>query len=162
MDANAFTEHRMTNQLIAISHNLVNIKNELDEIGAKARVLTERGRALLPVKPDMLFYVPAAERDAIMAACELLLASCLQYVDAQLKEQSATNAIDIVAARIERGQADGTVTALIFGQTRMLLLAACQHAPIAMHAIMQSVPELDILKRLKTAQNGPDLKKRLR
>jgi hypothetical protein len=134
--------------LITLTQNLVNIKAELNLIGANARGLRGPGRELLPLKEDMLMGLPPVERAAVLEAVELLFAAVLQFVDAQIREQQAIDAVGVVAARIDKGQADGTVTALVRGSTRDLFIVACEQAPIAMHAIIETSPELAIRQRL--------------
>lgn len=136
---------------ITLSHSLVNIQTELRQIGSNARKLSDKGRAILPLKPRMLGSLPPWERDVVMDTVEILFAAILRFVDAQIAEQRANDAVDVVAARLERGEADGTCSALICGSARPVLLLAARIAPIAMHAIIETAPELDLKERLLSA-----------
>jgi|SRR5579859_984222 len=138
------------NKQLTVAANVASIRSELNLIGANARGLKGLGRELLPLKPDML-GLPPAEAAIVMDAVELLFAAILQYVDSQLAERAGTDqqdSIAIVKARIDNGQADGTIRALLHGPTKTLLQVACEHAPIAMHSIISVCPELNLRDRL--------------
>jgi|SRR5215471_7005682 len=141
----------MNNQLITIAHNTINIRHELNLIGANARGLKGPGKDLLPLKPDML-DLPYDQVMIVMDTIELLFAAILQFVDSQIAEKYAANfgdSISLVKARIDRGQSDGTIHALLYGPTRFAITTACEHAPIAMHSILQIAPELKLIERLR-------------
>jgi|SRR6516164_8555290 hypothetical protein len=141
----------MTNQLIAVTQNTLSIRHELNLIGANARGLKEPGKQLLPLKPDML-ALPYDQSMIVMDTVELLFAAIIQFVDSQMAEETASelrDSIALVKARIDRGQSDGTIRALLYGPTRQALRIACEQAPIAMHSILQISPELRLLDRLR-------------
>ena len=138
----------MNNQLTPLQQSSITIRQELNLIGANARGLKGPGKELLPLKRDMLAALPDDAACMVLEAVELLFAACLQFVDAQLLEKDAFDAITLVKARIDRGQADGTIRALLHGPTKQLIQIACQHAPIAMHSIIQICPELALRDRL--------------
>ena len=135
--------------LLPVTLDTVNTRQELILIGSKARGLSKPGKELMPVKIEMLRGLAPWEAQIVMEACELLFAAILQFVDSELKEQRAADAIAVVQARLERGQADGTIRALLHGPTRHALLVAAKLAPIAFHAIMQISPELQVKDRLE-------------
>jgi hypothetical protein len=104
----------------------------------------------MPLKPDML-GMPPGPTAAIMDAVELLFVASMRYVGAQIGEAGSRNAVDVVTARLDRGMAEGTVTALIYSDSIAMLIAeACKRAPIAMHAILHLAPELKLLERLQS------------
>lgn len=132
---------------IALTVNFVNVREELNSIGANARGLQDRGRAILPLKPQMLRMNPF-DTVLVMDAVELLFAALLKYIQAQVDEKRAWDAIAVAEARLAKGQADGTLRALLHGDVRQLFVVAAQQAPIAMHAIFQMAPELKLAQRL--------------
>lgn len=136
--------------LIALSQFAVNTRNELNIIGANVKGLKQPGRDLMPLKPDML-NLPPEPTAMVMDAVELLFSASMRYVAAQINEGNAVGAVDKVAARIERGQAEATCIALLAGRCVLPLYLACERAPIAMYAILHLVPELDLENRLKEA-----------
>ncbi len=132
---------------IAITQTEVNARFELNLIGANTRGLKGPGRELMPLKPDMLSS-PEPELSMVLEAVELMFEASMRYVGAQIAERVAEDAVSVVAARIAKGMADGTCTALLHGPTADLLAKACEQAPIAMHAILLICPELDLKTRL--------------
>ena len=133
--------------VIPLPQTYVNTRFELNLIGTNARGLKGPGRELMPLKPDML-NLPDDETAMVMEAVELLFAASMRYVGAQIAEATSTEAVNLVAARIGRAMAEGTCTALIHGETAVLLILACERAPIAMNAILQVCPELNLRDRL--------------
>ena len=102
----------------------------------------------MPLKPDMLNSADD-ETAMVIEAAELLFAASMRYVGAQIAgEATSTEAVNLVAARIGRAMAEGTRTALIHGETAVPLILACERAPIAMNAILQVCPELNLRDRL--------------
>jgi hypothetical protein len=123
--------------------------NEITEIRmAGAHNLKAPGRDLQPVKRDMLHMLTPAHADAVLEACDLLFAALLAYEGGKFREHKATDAVTLVEARLEAGQAEGVVTALFHGQLGALLLTAAEAAPIAFYGLTKASPGLAILDRV--------------
>jgi len=124
-------------------------RNELQDIlDAGAKALKGPGLELMPVKRDML-RLDGPTSDLVLDACNLLFAACLSYESAQWSIKHATNAVELVTARIEAGRATGVVESLFFGPTINLLWLAMDRAPIAFYALSESAPNLRIIDRLQ-------------
>jgi hypothetical protein len=127
---------------------------ELNEIlDAGARALKGPGLELLPIKRDML-RLTGDQCDLILDACNLLFAAEISYEAALWASRNASDPIQLVAARIEAGKAEGVVNALFFGPTAELLLTAMNHAPIAFYAMSEASPNLHIIQRCQNALNS--------
>jgi hypothetical protein len=123
-------------------------RNELSDIlDAGARALKQPGLDLMPIKREML-RLPADQADLVLDALNLLFAAVLSYEGAQWQIKTASNAVDLVTARIEAGRATGVVESLFYGPTYHLLHIAMDRAPIAFYALAQSAPDLHIIDRL--------------
>jgi hypothetical protein len=157
----------MSNHLIALSQQLVNVREQIKSLGGDLYALNNAGRHLMPLKPEMLYRLdPETARDAYEATC-LLFSACMKYVDAQLAERRARlNTVALVKARINKGLAEGAAVALCSGASRHLLITACHAAPIPMNAIANVAPGLFIKARIAngnvlTERNLRYLQKRL-
>jgi hypothetical protein len=128
-------------------------KSELADIRlAGGRTLKDRGKAIMPVKRDMLL-MPAETADLVLDACEMLFAAILSFEGGLLAKRAAVDAVSLVEARMQAGEAEGIVTALFYGPTAALLVLAAERAPIAFYAMAQAAPGLKIIDRLKVAKN---------
>lgn len=138
----------MANELVPFDAARTELQDILD---AGARALKGPGLDLMPIKRDMLrLDTPTA--DLVLDACNLLFAACLSYESAQWRIKHATDALQLVSARIEAGRATGVVESLFFGPTRALLAIAMDRAPIAYYALSESAPDLHIIDRLASPQ----------
>jgi hypothetical protein len=132
-------------------------RNELQDIlDAGAKALKGPGLDLMPIKRDML-RLDDATADLVLDACNLLFAACLSYEGAQWQIKTATNAVELVTARIDAGRAIGVVESLFYGPTRDLIWLAMDRAPIAFYALSEASPALRIIERLRGPAN-PTLK----
>jgi hypothetical protein len=122
---------------------------ELEQIlNAGARALKPAGIALMPIKREML-GLSDIQADLILDALNLLFAAVLAYEGAQWSIETATDAIDLVSARIEAGRALGVVESLFYGPTRLLFATAMDRAPIAYFALSEASPTLKIVDRTR-------------
>lgn len=140
----------MSNSLIALSQTAVKLRTELNLLGANVKGLKGPGRDLMPLKPDMLAMLPPEQATIVMDAVELLFGASMRFVAAQINEATAAGAVELVSARIDRGQAEATCIALLH-DCAVPLYVACECAPIAMYAILHLAPELRLEDRLKEA-----------
>jgi hypothetical protein len=118
-----------------------------DILDAGARALKPAGVDLMPIKREML-RLPADQADLVLDTCNLLFAAVLSYEGAQWQIKTASNAVDLVKARIEAGRATGVVESLFYGPTRDLLWLAMDRAPIAFYALSEASPALRIIDRV--------------
>jgi hypothetical protein len=122
-------------------------QNEIAEImQAGAKALKMPGLELQPVKHDML-QLPDDQADAVVTACNLLFAACIEYENGLWHQDTAKDPISLVQARMQSGRAQGVIEALFHGPCGYLLFLALDRAPIAYYELSEASPNMHIIDR---------------